>query len=104
MKHIPRVACGLVVVVAGCSFIPVDPGAEKVRLETAERVAACEKLGSTNSVVLHEIIGIDRSGQAIASDLFRISANTAVQLGGNALVPIGKPVAGRQKFDIYRCN
>lgn len=104
MKPIRRLASGLVVVFAGCSFIPVDPGAEKVRLETAERAAACEKLGSANSVVLHEILGVDRSDQAIASDLFRLSANTAVQLGGNALVPIGKPVAGRQKFDIYRCK
>ena len=88
---------------AGCSFIPVVPGAEKVRLEVPARVAACEELGSAHSSVLNEILGVERSRQAIESDLFRISANTAVDMGGNALVPVGQPVAGRQTFKIYRC-
>lgn len=103
--NINRLAAGgLVVALAGCSFIPVVPGAEKVRLETPERVAACEYLGNAHSSVLGSIIGLERSREAVASDLFRVSANTAVELKGNVLVPVGEPVAGKQTFKIYRCQ
>lgn len=98
------ISCGLAAALAGCSFIPVVPGAEKVRLESPARAAACEHLGKTHSTVLNSIMGIERSRQAIDGDLFRISANSAVEMGGNALVPVGEPVAGKQTFEIYRCK
>lgn len=104
MKKIRLIATCLSLLGAGCSFIPVVPGAEKVRLESPERAAACEHLGKTHSNVLNAIMGIERSRQAIASDLFRISANSAVEMGGNALVPVGEPIAGKQTFEIYRCK
>lgn len=103
MKPLHATLCGLAALASGCSFIPVDPGSESVRLETPERVTACAAKGSTNSIVLAEIAGISRSDQAIESDLFKISANVAVKQGGNVLVPVGKHDNGRQKFDIYRC-
>lgn len=87
-----------------CSFIPATPGSANVRLETAERVKDCEHLGSTQSNVLSEVIGISRSDAAIGSDLFRVSANSAADMGGNVLVPLGQPDNGRQKFDVYRCR
>lgn len=104
MKNKHWAAFSVVVAATGCSFIPADPGSENVRLETPERVATCEQKGSTNSIVVAEIIGIDRSDAAIESDLFRISANMAVKQGGNVLVPVGKPENGRQEFDIYLCK
>lgn len=104
MRTTSLIIGGLAALLAGCSFIQAVPGAEKVRLETPAGVAGCEALGSTNSIVLDQILGIGRSARAIDSDLFRISANAAAELGGNAIVPVGTPQAGKQKFDIYRCK
>ena len=103
MKSAFPALCSLALLASSCSFIPVDPGSEKVRLETPDRVKECKSTGSTNSVVLAEIAGIPRSDQAIESDLFKISANVAVKQGGNAMVPVGKHDKGRQKFEIYVC-
>ena len=97
-------ALGVLGLLGACSFIPADPGSEAVRLETAERVQKCEQKGSTFSVVVAEFAGFQRSRESIESDLFRISANVAVNQGGNVLVPVGSPEGGKQKFDIYLCK
>ena len=96
-------ACGLATAVTACSFIPVEPGSESVRLDTADRITACKAMGTTTSTVLATVAGIRRSDQAIESDLFRLSANVAVQQGGNVLVPTGRHENGRQTFNLYRC-
>lgn len=88
---------------AGCSFIQPLPGAEAVTVASESQVADCKSLGTVTSSVLHKVLGFKRGAKAVMEDLVKVASNTAVELGGNTLVPLGEVENGRRRFGVYRC-
>jgi hypothetical protein len=89
---------------AACSMIPAVPGAATVLVTEAGKVTQCEFLGSTTVSVLHKIAGLERGVESVDEDLTKVAQNTAIESGGDTLVPLGPVSEGRRKFGIYKCR
>jgi hypothetical protein len=90
-------------VTAGCNHVPLDSGAEDVRVITKEEAASCETLGKTHVKVLAKIIGIERKESTMSKELKNLARNAAVDMNGNAVAASSEIESGGQRFDIYRC-
>jgi hypothetical protein len=98
----------IVVVVAGlmlqaCSWVRLTPEGEKTRVLSRSEVTACKKLGRTTSSIKADIAGLDRSPEKVREELEILARNTAPDMDGDTVVPIGKPEDGSQVFEVYRC-
>ncbi|MEJ2361706.1 MAG: DUF4156 domain-containing protein [Gammaproteobacteria bacterium] len=93
-----------VLVIAGCSWVKLTPGGEKVRILTRPEVANCKKLGKTNVSVTDKVIGLQRNQKAIQENLNVLARNAAAGMGGDSIVPENPPKAGVQTFAVYRCT
>lgn len=89
---------------AACTMIPPSPGAETVVVTEAAKVTQCESLGNTTVSVLHKIAGLERGVESVDEDITKVARNTAIDAGGDTLVPLGAVVEGRRKFGIYKCR
>lgn len=87
----------------GCSFTEVEPDARRVEVLEAARVADCERLGDTQVSVAHKVGFIARGDKAIQTDLNNLARNSATEMGGDTVTPIGEPQNGKQRFGIYDC-
>ena len=72
---------------SGCAT-PLDPGAEKVRLATAEQKSACESLGIVST---DQQLGLNK-----ASNSMNKAINEVARRGGNAIYVLS---AGTSGFD-----
>ena len=87
-----------------CNWVPLTSEGEKIRVLQADAVADCQKVGKITSKTSDRIIIFARSDRKIHEELESLSRNEAVDLNGNAIVPIGTESGGRQSFEVYRCN
>jgi hypothetical protein len=87
-----------------CAWVDAEPGSEGIRLISASEAAGCTKIGSAHANTKDSVGFISRSERTIDEELLTLGRNEAAKLGGNALVALGKPVEGRQSFDVYRCD
>jgi hypothetical protein len=107
--HVPQPAPAallltLAAALSACTLIPMQPGAEQVIVADESKVAGCEARGATNVSVIHEVGGFNRLPDVVADELARLASNTAVDMGGDTLVPQGPVVEGKRKFAIYKCR
>lgn len=91
-------------VATGCTWVEPIPGASAVTLVQPSHVVNCRSIGTTASSVKHEIGFINRSDTKVAQELLTLAQNSAVELGGDTLVAESAPIAGSQKFRIYKCK
>lgn len=98
-------ALGLLValVVTGCAFTEVEPEARQVEVLEAARVTNCERLGQTRVSVAHKVGFIPRHANAIQKDLHVLARNSAVDMGGDTVTPMGEPTNGKQTYGVYDC-
>jgi hypothetical protein len=89
---------------AACSFIPVQPGADKVALLPDNFVGSCQHLGQTNAMVPTHFGFIEHGAESIEKSLAAIARNDAVGLGGDTIVKTSPVKEGRQSFKIYKCR
>lgn len=89
---------------AGCSWVKLEEGAERVNLVGEERVDDCQKLGRTRVQVAHQIGFIPRNEEAIQENLNDMARNQAIEMGGDTIAPLEAAEEGRQQFGIYRCR
>lgn len=90
-------------IISACSWVKVKPGAEKVRVASAEQVLNCKKMGSSTVSVKAEVATIARDAKTVQKELVTLARNSAVDLGGNVVVPVSKVDKGTQIFVIYHC-
>ena len=93
----------LALYLAGCTWVPVSTQGEKVRVLTAAEVAACQRVGKTTVTTAAKVAGMDRFEEKVQAELHTLARNSAVELGGDTVVPLGSPVEGRQVYEVYRC-
>ena len=86
-----------------CSFIPKNPGADKVLVLPLERVKNCVELGQTKVQVLDRVGFLARRSASIEADLQRLAKNNAVDMGGDTVSALTGVINGRQTFGVYKC-
>jgi len=99
---------GLVVAVLGmhltaCTWVDMTAQGEKVRVLSAEEVTACKRVGKTNVMTAAKVAGMERHAFKITEELNALARNSAAEMGGDTVVPVGEPVDGRQVYEVYHC-
>ena len=90
---------------AGCANQMTDPhpGSREVALAKPNEVARCRQVGKTTASVTARIGLFSRSIDDIDHDLLRLARNSAVELGGDTVVPGERPDIGQRTFHVYKC-
>jgi hypothetical protein len=88
----------------GCTWVPLTSEGEKVRVLQEGAVTDCQKVGKVTSKTSDRIWIFARTDRKVREELESLSRNEAVDLNGDAIVPIGAVTEGRQTFEVYRCE
>ena len=88
----------------GCNWVPLTSEGENVRVLQASAVSDCQKVGKVSSKTSDRILIFARTDRKIREELESLARNEAVDLNGDAIVPIGTEADGRQSFEVYRCS
>ena len=88
----------------GCNWVPLTSEGENVRVLQESAVAHCKHVGKVTSKTSDRVLIFARSDQKVHSELESLARNEAVDLNGDAIVPIGAETDGRQSFEVYRCG
>lgn len=95
---------GVVMLLTSCAWVkPTDAGAQVKHL-TADQVGNCRKAGTTHVAVLDKVGVVKRGSTRVEDELATLAANSAAQLGGNAVVPVSGIEDGNQTFAVYHCE
>lgn len=96
----------LIALLGGCAsdMIEVRPGSDQVAVAKPTDVAQCRHIGKTTVSVLSKVGFFDRSIEAVDANLAQLARNSAVDLGGDTVVPGERPAVGRRVFEIYKCR
>jgi hypothetical protein len=93
----------LVLLLSGCTFVQLsDAGATVAQLGRGD-VANCEVKGVVSTQTRDRVV-LGRSAEAVTEELTVLARNEAAHLGANAVVPIGEPLNGAQRFRAYFCE
>lgn len=104
MRAMKFAVAGLVVgYLTGCTWIDVSAQGDKVRVLSAAEVSGCKRVGKTTVNTAAKVAGLERYEDKIQNELNTLARNSAVDLGGDTVVPVGTPLDGRQVFEVYRC-
>lgn len=93
----------LALYLAGCTWVQVSAQGEKVRVLTAAEVTECQRVGKTTVTTAGKVAGLERYPEKIQVELHTLARNSAIELGGDTVVPLDAPVEGRQVYEVYRC-
>ena len=102
MKRI-MILASLVFALQACSWVELSEQGEKVRVLSEDEVMSCTKLGKAAVSLKSKVAGFDRSEKKVKKELETLGRNTAVELGGDTIVPVTPIEDGKQVFDVYRC-
>ncbi len=103
-----RILLALTVAIAAtltaCSWVKTSPEADRVEIRQANDLRGCERIGQTTTSVRDRVAGVQRRPGTVEEELADLARNSAVEIGGNALV-VDSPVRdGQQRFLVYRCR
>ncbi len=94
----------VLVLVSGCTWVPMDPGAGSVRVIAAGAAPAeCDKRGEVSVSVKDSIAFYERNALRVRDELETMARNEAQSIQANTIQPLGQPVDGEQRFAAYRC-
>ena len=86
-----------------CSFVQLtDAGHGVAQMEPAD-VANCTAIGEVSSQTRSKVV-VERGREKVREELIVLARNEAAGLGANAIVPVGPPEDGQQRFRAYRCD
>ncbi len=94
----------LIASLAACTWVKTTPEGERVGVSTAEAVADCENLGSVNVSLKHNVGRWERKPEKVRVELETLARNEGAIMGGDTVVPEGRPLEGRQKFSVHQCG
>ena len=87
-----------------CTWVPLSQQGEQVELTTPEAVSGCKRIGKTTVSTLSKLAGMDRHHESMQDELNKLARNSAVELGGDTVVPLSPIEEGRQVFGVYQCK
>jgi hypothetical protein len=89
---------------SGCTWVPLTPEGEQIRVLEPESIGECERLGRTRSRTGTAVGPFRRKGSKVLEEQTSLARNEAARMGGNAISIEGPPEDGEQVFGVYRCN
>jgi len=92
-----------VLLLSACSFVQLTDAGAGVAQFGAGDAANCEEKGVVSTQTRDKVL-INRSADAVQEELTVLARNAAARLGANAIVPIGEPEDGTQRFRAYLCR
>lgn len=93
----------LLISLSACTWVQLTSGGEDVRVLAASEVGACERVGKTTVRTTSKLAGLERHADKVQSELDTLARNSAVDIGGDTVVPLDQPKDGVQVYDVYRC-
>jgi len=101
MRHLA--VCGLVLVLASCTWVHMAPGASAVKV-VGGPPAGCENRGEVEVSVKDSVAFYDRNPLRVQEELETLARNEAPGLGADTVQPLGAPVAGSQRYAAWKCG
>jgi hypothetical protein len=99
----PIVYTSLLLFVSACNFVQVNESGSMVTQARAPDVTHCTHIGQIDSQTRAKVL-LQRSSEKVQQELIDLARNQAASMGANAIVAIGEPKNGTQKFRAYRCD
>jgi hypothetical protein len=87
-----------------CTWVQPDPGAAAIALLEPQEALGCQRLGQTTVSVRDRVAGVQRSPSQVTEELRTLARNSAIDLGGNAIVEEEMVDTSKQRFGIYSCG
>ncbi|MGB0515055.1 MAG: DUF4156 domain-containing protein [Wenzhouxiangellaceae bacterium] len=88
----------------GCTWVKRPPGAEHIVIASSAQAAACTRLGQVRSSVRDRVAGVQRRAEQVAEELETLARTSAMELGGDTLVPLGPVRNGAREYSVHRCR
>jgi len=92
------------VLLGGCTWVKPEPGSERIRIASADAVAACTRQGTTRASLRDRVASVQRKPGKVAEEIETLARASALEMGGDTLVPIGPVVNGAREFVVFRCR
>ncbi len=89
---------------SACTWVSLSAQGEQVDMATMDAVADCKRIGKTTVSTLSKLAGMDRHRESMQDELNKLARNSAVDLGGDTVVPLSPIEEGRQVFAVYNCK
>lgn len=99
----PALTLALLVPLSACTWVTLTPSGEKARVLSEAEVVNCKRLGTTTVTTKDKVANIYRNEDTVAKELETLARNSAYELGGDTVVPLGTPVEGTQSYAVYKC-
>lgn len=98
------VASVFLVALAACTWVPLSPEGQDMRVASVDEVEECTRLGRTTASVRARVAFFRRSPQKVREELATLARNEGALMGGDTVVPESPVDAGRQVFGVYQCG
>lgn len=86
-----------------CTWVESTPEGEKVRVLSSAEVSGCKHVGKTTVSTAEKVGVVVRLPEKVQEELNTLARNSAPEIGGDTVVPVGEPQQGRQVYEVYRC-
>ncbi|MDO4709197.1 MAG: DUF4156 domain-containing protein [Pseudomonadota bacterium] len=96
------VAAAFVLTLTACTWVPIQPEAQKVRVLRAAP-ENCERLGEIEVEVTDKVSLYRRNAIKVTEELETLARNKAVSFPATDIHPLSEPVEGMQRFAAWRC-
>jgi hypothetical protein len=94
----------ILVLLSGCAWVQPEPGASRIALIEPSEALECQRLAQTTVSVRDRVAGVQRSPSQIAEELRTLARDSAIDVGGNAILAEEVIEPGKQRFGIYFCG
>jgi len=95
----------LVLPLAACTWVPLQPEAKQVRVIPAGAApAGCTRQGEIEVSVKHNVAFYERDALKVRDELETLARNEAPGVPADTLQPLGEPSGGSQRFAAWRCG
>ncbi|PJK14700.1 hypothetical protein CO613_04265 [Lysobacteraceae bacterium NML07-0707] len=96
------VAAAFVLTLTACTWVPIQPEAQKVRVLRAAP-QGCEPVGEIEVEVTDKVSLYRRNAIKVTEELETLARNRAVTMPATDIHPLSEPVEGMQRFAAWRC-
>lgn len=91
------------VLLAGCAWVKLTPGGEKVRVLSASEVNSCRYIGDTTVSLMARVGAVKRNEEKVQKELEALARNSGADMGGDTVVAAAEPEDGKQRYAVYQC-
>lgn len=89
---------------SACTFVPIQPGGQAIRVVPTGQPLNCEKRGEIVVSVKDRLGPLQRNELRVRDELEVLARNEAPGLGADTLQALQEPLDGEQRWAAYRCG